>query len=234
MGCNATKDTSCSSDENPQHKVTLSAYYMDLTETTVGQYKACVDAGGCTVPGSVQPAQYATYPGLSMNPVNRVTWDQARQYCKWRGAAFDLPTEAQWEMAARGSCEKNGSSAGDAGCAAAMRTYPWGETTATASYAVFNVSSTAVVGSIPTGDSPYGLHDMAGNVGEWNRDWYGPYTSGAQTDPVGPATNAFSNGRVVRGGSFDSSFGLRAAERSSGSPTAGYYATGLRCTRSYP
>ncbi len=122
MGCNAANDSNCSSDESPQHKVTLSAYYMDVTETTVAQYQACVDAGVCTAPST---GSQATYPSLPNHPVTYVTWTQSQAYCKWRGAAFDLPTEAQWEMAARGSCEKNGSSASDPACAAAMRRRGW-------------------------------------------------------------------------------------------------------------
>ena len=235
MGCNATKDTNCNAngnnDDTPQHKVTLSAYYMDLTETTVAQYKACVDASVCTAPST---GSYATYPSLPNNPVNYVTWTQSQAYCKWRGAAFDLPTEAQWEMAARGSCEKNGSTAGDAGCAAAMRTYPWGETTPTASYAVFNTSSTAAVGSLPAGDSPYGLHDMAGNVWEWNRDWYSAsyYGGSPATDPYDSAS---ASARVYRGGSFYSyAVNLRAGFRSYFTPSYANYSFGLRCMRSYP
>ena len=241
MGCNAAKDNQCAADESPQHKLTLSAYYMDVTETTVAQYKACVDAGVCTAPGSVQPAQYATYPGLTTNPVNYVSWTQSQAYCKWRGAAFDLPTEAQWEMAARGSCEKNGSTAGDAGCAAAMRTYPWGEATASCIYAVMSegtkdgcgTKATWAVGSKTAGDSPYGLHDMAGNVHEWNRDWYGTYSAGAVTDPVGPAS---ASTRVLRDGSFVSitAVSLRAGGRNNATPSDAFFNVGLRCMRSYP
>ncbi len=232
MGCNATKDTGCDTNESPQHKVTLSAYYMDLTETTVAQYKACVDAGVCTVPSAVQPTQYATYPGLTTNPVNFVSWTQSQAYCKWRGAAFDLPTEAQWEMAARGSCELNGSTAGDAGCAAAMRTYPWGGTAPSVSYAVFSVAVTATVGSKPAGDSPYGLHDMAGNVWEWNRDGYGPYGAGAMTDPVGPGG---ASARVLRGGGFYAgAVYLRAGSRYDVTPSYAATDLGLRCIRTSP
>ena len=240
MGCNSAKDSDCISNENPQHKVVLSAYYMDLTETTVGQYEACVDAGVCTVPSSVQPAWDAAYPGLTDNPVNYVTWTQSQAYCKWRGAGFDLPTEAQWEMAARGSCEKNGSTANDPNCAKAMRTYPWGEAPATCSYAVMYDGSTSgcgtnatwAVGSTPAGDSPYGLHDMAGHVWEWNRDWYGLYSSGAVTDPGGPGSASY---RVYRGGSLDyDAVVLRAGLRGTGGPSAAWYNIGLRCMRSYP
>ena len=243
MGCNSVKDGSCIlyANESPQHKVTLSSYYMDITETTVGQYKACVDAGGCTAPSSVQPTQYATYPSLTNNPVNFVTWLQSQAYCQWRGTGFDLPTEAQWEMAARGSCEKNGSTAGDAGCASAMRTYPWGEAAATCSYAVMSdggklgcgTNTTWAVGSKPAGDSPYGLHDMAGNVWERTRDWYGTYSPESAVDPVGPGS---ASSRVSRGGCFgyDAAGLLRAGIRSDGPPSGAFYNLGLRCVRAYP
>ncbi len=242
MGCNASKDTNCNSDENPQHKVTLSAYYIDVTETTVTQYKACVDAGGCTaagIAGSYGKNPNATYPNYSNNPVNYVTWTQSQQYCKWRGAGFDLPTEAQWEMAARGSCEKNGSTAGDPTCAAAMRTYPWGETTATCSYAVMwngkygcGTGATWAVGSIPAGDSPYGLHDMTGNVTEWTRDWYNPtyYSSSPVMDPYESVGVSF---RVFRGGSFYSE-STPVRHRYGYTPSHAENTIGLRCVRSFP
>ena len=234
MGCNATKDTNCNSDENPQHKVTLSAYYMDLTETTVAQYKACVDAGVCAVPASVQPTTYATYPGLTDHPVNFVSWTQSQQYCQWRGAGFDLPTEAQWEMAARGGCAKNGGG----NCSSAMRTYPWGEAAASCTYATMNAgasgcgtNTTWPVGSRPAGDSPYGLHDMAGNVWEWTRDWQGPYSAADQVNPTGPGSGILMIGR---GGAFDYTNNLQSSSRCSGGQWDAYAAAGFRCTRSYP
>jgi len=243
MGCNGVKDANCNADENPQHKVTLSAYYMDLTETTVAQYKACVDASVCTAPGSVQPTPYATYPGLTNFPVNFVNWTQSQAYCKWRGSAYDLPTEAQWEMAARGSCEKNGSTAGSAACAQAMRTYPWGEAAATCSYAVINDSTSGCgtgamweVGQKPAGDSPYGLHDMAGNAMEWVRDWYPSaapwYPSAAQIDPSGAGSATFK-GR--RGGAYTSSTAafMRAGFRGAVDPLVAVSAVGGRCVRTY-
>jgi len=241
MGCNSAKDTNCQSNESPQHKVTLSSYYMDVNEVTVGQYKACVDAGVCTAPSAVQPSQYATYPGLTNNPVNYVSWTQSQQYCQWRGAGYDLPTEAQWEMAARGDCVKNGKTAEDPTCAQAMRTYPWGEATATCSHAVMydgandgcGTKATWAVGSKTAGDSPYGLHDMAGNVWEWNRDWYASYASNDQTDPAGPAS---ASHRVDRGGGFIGGIAgyLRAGNRDFTPPSNAYNLLGLRCSRSYP
>ena len=121
-----------------------------------------------------------------------------------------------------------------------MRTYPWGEQTATCSYAVMygsasgcGTNTTWAVGSIPAGDSPYGLHDMAGNVWEWNRDWYAsPYTAGAQTDPVGPGS---ASSRVFRGGSFEfDAVALRAGFRYSDAPAYAGYSLGGRCVRSFP
>jgi formylglycine-generating enzyme required for sulfatase activity len=237
MGCNAAKDGGCNADEKPQHKVTLSAYYIDLNETTVGEYKACVDAKACSAPSVVQPAQHATYPGLTNNPVNFVNWAQSQAFCKWRGLGYDLPTEAQWEMAARGSCEKNGSTAGDPACATAMRTYPWGEVTATCSFAVMDgnggwgcgTNATWPVGQKAAGDSPYGLHDMAGNVCEWSRDWQATYPGEAQTDPVGPD----ASNRVYRGGGIYAVAGyLRSGNREPDAPSASYSDLGLRCVRS--
>ena len=240
MGCNSAKDIGCGTNETPQHKVTLSAYYLDLTETTVTQYKVCVDAGACTPPNTQSPTTFATYPGFPNNPVNFVNWAQAQAYCQWRGAEFDLPTEAQWEMAARGSCEKNGSAADDPACASTMRTYPWGEVVASCVYAVMSngtwgcgTSATWAVGSKTAGDSPYGLHDMAGNVWEWTRDWYSAtyFSSSPADDPM----NAVSaSDRPIRGGSFYNDPGsLRAGFRYYYPPSSAHDLLGVRCMRSF-
>jgi len=234
MGCNNAKDKACKKDEEPQHKVTLSAFDIDTTETTVAQYKKCVSAGKCTVPSDIQPKVGATWPGLSGHPVNFVTWTQAQQYCKWRGAGYDLPTEAQWELAARGDCEKNGSTAADLKCSDEMRTYPWGEAAPTCSVAVMadcKVQAPLAVGSKPAGDSPYGVHDMAGNVFEWTRDWYDTtYPSADQADPV--VATGLDDTRTGHGGSYQDVAGyVRSSARGSPSPSATHAYMGMRCVK---
>jgi len=237
MGCNSGKDALCALDEEAQHKVTLSAYFIDQTETTVAQYKACVDAGTCSKPSAVQPAAGATYPGLADSPVGFVNWAQSQQYCQWRGTGFDLPTEAQWEMAARGRCEENGSTAADSACAQAMRSYPWGEAAPDCTRAMMVDGSagcgTGAVGAVAQkllGDSPFGVHDLAGNVWEWTRDWYAtPFAAAHQVDPVGPAS---ATNRVYRGGSHTSGAeAVRAGNRNTGFPAGAFGNVGLRCAR---
>ena len=236
MGCNAVKDSNCFIfvNESPQHKVNLAGYYVDLTEVTVAAYTACVNAGVCTEPGEQSPKQYATYPGFPNNPVNNITWTQARKYCAWRGAGFDLPTEAQWEMAARGSCEKNGSSAAAPTCAAAMRTYPWGEDAPSGSYVVASLTSTAAVGSVPGGDSPYGLHDMAGNLYEFTRDLLDTsfYSVSPTSDPLNSTLGSF---QTIRGGAIgNNQLPLRSSSRDGFSAFQFAFNLGFRCMRTYP
>ncbi|MBM4345366.1 MAG: SUMF1/EgtB/PvdO family nonheme iron enzyme [Deltaproteobacteria bacterium] len=261
MGCNASKDNQCSgySQESPQHKVTLSAYYMDVTEVTVVEYAKCYAAGKCAEPGGDSKSSSCNWDsgahkakaGRDQHPVNCVDWFNAQKYCQWRGglldaanaAKYDLPTEAQWEMAARGDCEKNGKAGtDDAGCKAAMRTYPWGDQAATCSFAVMyngsasgcGTGTTAAVGSKTAGASPYGLHDMAGNVWEWTRDWYSSsYYSGSPLQD--PFNNTSASYRVKRGGGFNSSAdSLRAGNRSNDYPSYLSNVIGLRCSRSSP
>ena len=264
MGCNAIKETGCGGDETPQHKVTLSAYYMDLTEVTVAEYKKCVAAGQCAEPGGDSTSSYCNWDsagktakaGRDQHPVNCVNWTESQKYCKWRGgqvdvanaSKYDLPTEAQWEMAARGDCEKNGKAASDdAGCKAAMRTYPWGDQTPSCTYAVMSdggngcgKNTTAAVGSKVAGDSPYGVHDMAGNVWEWVRDWYSSsyYGSSPGSDPMNsdPMNSVSASFRVIRGGSFGFvAAHLRAGDRINVTPSFAFnYDFGVRCARSAP
>lgn len=222
MGCNSAVDTQCYSDEKPYHEVTLSGYYIDRTEVTVGSYAECVTAGTCT-----SPSTYSSYcnwgvSGKTDHPVNCVTWYQAVDYCEWRGGR--LCTEAEWEKAARGT---DG------------RKYPWGNETATCDYAVMDDggdgcgtdSTWEVCGKSPAGDSPYGLCDMSGNVWEWVSDWYGSgyYADSSSVNPTGPVSGPY---RVRRGGSFVSDAGyLRASYRDYVDPSYAYYVLGVRCCR---
>jgi len=213
MGCNEAVDTLCESNESPYHEVTLSGYYMDRTEVTQGEYKKCVDAGECDTPSCDWDPT-----GTPNRPVVCVTWSQAGEYCVWAGKR--LPTEAEWEKAARGT---DG------------RKYPWGNETATCDYAVmYGCPGDAmdVCSKSPSGDSPYGLCDMAGNVWEWVSDWYdsGYYANSPASNPTGPVSGS---DRVVRGGSFVNLGGvfLRASDRFAVYPSAGHDYLGFRCVR---
>ena len=234
MGCNAAKDDSCDSDEVPQHQVTLSAYYMDPDEVTVDDYAACVSAGACSTSGLTEYGSCNwDKGGKGSHPINCVDWSQASAYCAW--ADKRLPTEAEWEKAARGGCE---TVTGD--CKTGMQTYPWGEAAASCTYAVMNDSGsggcgtggTLPVGSkSPAGDGPYGLRNMSGNVWEWCADWYdsGYYGSSPSTNPKGPADGQL---RVFRGGSWDFNGSLlRAAARDWITPGNRYNDLGFRCAR---
>ncbi len=200
--------------EHPQHEVTLSGYCIDRTEVTVKEYRACVAAGGCTATPSKMEVQQGASPVVvkmwcngkdrADHPINCVSWEQAVAYC--RSVQKRLPTEAEWEYAARGS---DG------------RKYPWGDQPPSASrlnacqnecvlmaerdlkvewHGMYNDDdgwpTTAPVGSYPGGASPFGVLNLAGNVSEWTADSAEPYTAAAARDPQrsGPG-----EGRVIRG-----------------------------------
>jgi formylglycine-generating enzyme required for sulfatase activity len=181
-------DTSSYTEERPAHTVFLDDYYIDKYEVTNARYQACVDAGVCQPPREMSSATRSNYYGNSDfddYPVIYVDWDMAVVYCEWRGA--QLPTEAQWEKAARGT---DG------------RSYPWGEgiDAILANYN-YNIGDTTAVGNYEDGVSPYGLYDMTGNVWEWVADWYSGtyYQTSPSANPTGPASGQF---RGLRGGSW--------------------------------
>lgn len=203
-------------DERPVHTVTLSAYRISRTPVTNAEYAAYIEATGASTPRNWVGGKVPR--GGEDHPVVSVSWSEASAYCDWLGEEIgdqvDLPTEAQWEFAARGE---------------EGRTYPWGEEEPTEDRANFgdNVGGTSPVGGYPGGATPEGVHDLAGNVWEWCRDWYGPYGPDAVTDPEGPGEG---ESRVLRGGAFlNEPRHLRAAFRSEHSPRSWARGIGFRC-----
>jgi len=213
-------------DESPVEQIYLSAFYMDIYEVTASDYDECVAAGSC----SYAKTNYKGYSEPRM-PKLGISWFQARDYCLWKGKR--LPTEAEWEKAARG----------DVG-----HPYPWGDEPATCQRAIIKeggrkgcgTGKTWDVGSRPVGR--YGLYDMAGNSWEWVQDWYsksygacGASCSGR--DPRGPCGGADSCPgaiyRVVRGGSWwwDAESALSSNRRPHFPANKPYHHFGFRCAR---
>ncbi len=213
-------DSDADDDESPVREVRLDAYWIDKYEVSNGQYQKCVNAGKCTKPSYTDSSTRSSYYGNAKYdnyPVVYVDWHQAKAYCEWAGGS--LPTEAQWEKAARG---KNG------------RKYPWGDESPNSNLVNYGEikGDTTAVGSYPRGVSPYGAMDMAGNVWEWVLDWYGPYDAAETNNPEGPGTGDY---RVLRGGSWHfSNWGIRSAFRRYYSPTSTDYSIGFRCVLPQP
>ncbi len=217
-----TMGSDFSSAELPIHDVTLDAFWIDRTEVTVDQYSACVTAASCTAAGTSVKCN-AGVAGRGDHPINCVDWSQALAYCIWAGKR--LPTEAEWEKAARGT---------DA------RTRPWGEETATCDYAVVDDASaggfgcglahTGPVGTKPAGASPYGALDLMGNAWEWVNDWYSPtyYSVSPPSNPPGPVSG---DERTIRGGAWGDGSGatLRSAYRIPSGVTGTVNTLGFRC-----
>jgi len=189
-------DPEADDDERPQHIVYLDEFWIDQTEVTNAKYQLCATSNHCTPPmhsPRFNDAKYADHP------VKGVTWSQAEAYCFWAGRR--LPTEAEWEKAARG---------------ADGRIYPWGGDIPQKNLLNFDRLSgdTTPVGSFLGGASPYGVLDMAGNVWEWVADWYDPdyYINSPAENPQGPAGSG--NLRVIRGGAWGAGRrAVRAANR---------------------
>jgi formylglycine-generating enzyme required for sulfatase activity len=195
-------------NEREAHEVMLSAYYVDRTEVTVAAYRRCVELGRCSAPPFASGGQRFDRPDF---PVTLVAWNDADDYCRFAGGR--LPTEAEWERAARG---------------VAGRTYPWGKAFngSVCNHGAATLDNTddsdgfaelAPVGSFPAGRTPDGIDDLAGNVEEWVADaiddFFGAhYAATSEINPKGATAGAF---RVVRGGGYQSGTAwLRSAARS--------------------
>ncbi len=198
--------------ETPQHEVYVEEFYIDKYEVTNAQYKEFIEAKGRAMP---RHWENGTYPeGKGDHPVVYVSWEDADAYCRWVGKR--LPTEIEWEKAARGT---------DA------RIWPWGNTFDVTKCNVesWEGSDSKPVGSYPDGVSPYGVYDMAGNVWEWTDSWYDAYPGSDYT-----TTEFGKKLRVLRGGSwyhYDSlgPIGARCASRDRAVPQSVSYVTGFRC-----
>ena len=194
MGSDQKRDPDAREDECPRHKVHLSPYWIAKYPVTVAQYRAYLEDTG-RKPDKL----WLELNRYDNHPVVAVSWEDAKKYCEWlsgkledRDGEYRLPTEAQWERAARGSDE---------------RKYPWGNdeiSSNKANYRETRILTTSPVGSFPAGESPYRAMDMAGNAYEWCRDWNGEYRDDEETDPEGPASGS---DRVLRGGFWGSKAG---------------------------
>jgi formylglycine-generating enzyme required for sulfatase activity len=210
MGLNDVK-----SDENPAHKVYLDGFWVDKTLVTNTQYNRCVQAGIC-----VEPVHNDRYnlnygkSGYEDHPAVFVTWYDAAAYCKWVGRR--LPSEAEWEKAARGTDQ---------------RKYPWGGTLPKKNQVNYlnEIGDTTAVDSFPAGASPYGALDMAGNVRQWVADWYSEdyYPKSPYSNPQGPTNGEY---KVLRGGSYlDPLTHVRTTDRLFHDPKSPGINRGFRC-----
>ncbi len=210
-------------DEKPLHTVDLDAFYIDQYEVTVERYDRFMT--------QMNPPRPKLWDEVELErdrqkPVVGIDWHDAQFYCEWAGKR--LPTEAEWEKAARGTDK---------------RTYPWGETKPNSSTTNFGQSSDRgktyakklkAVGSYEGGKSPYGAYDMAGNVMEWVADWYAKdyYLNSPQNNPQGPSSGTF---RGWRGGSWKDHYSrLESADRAKNGPNVRKDTIGFRCAQDAP
>jgi formylglycine-generating enzyme required for sulfatase activity len=221
MGCDPKVDK-CLPNEQPLHRVTLSAYYIDKYEVTNARYKACDRAGACpppTVNESATRYDYYDNPLYADYPVLAVGSGDAEIFCAWEGKR--LLTEAEWERAARGADD--------------TRKFPWGDIQPKCSLlnSDYCLDDTTRVGSYPSGASPDGVLDMAGNVAEWTNDWYAPdyYQVSPPNDPQGPESGS---NVVVRGSTWkDTDDEVRLAKRQWEPANWSFPDIGFRCGRSW-
>jgi serine/threonine-protein kinase len=202
--------------QKPAHEVNLDAFWIDETEVTNRMYALCVQDGACLPPRNVSSytrERYYLDGQFTDYPVLYASWQDAKTYCSWAGRA--LPSEAQWEKAARG---------------ADGRLYPWGDQSPSQNllnnFDVSFLEDTTRVGSYPQGAGPYGALDMAGNVWEWTADWFDAYPGGDLT----ASENFGQIHRVMRGGSFVDA--ADATARYANDPKLRMHDIGFRCALS--
>lgn len=210
-------DSNRATNEEPQHEVYLGAFWMLKTQVTNAMFNACVAAGACQY--SVSQTTNPNYLDalFASHPVVYVSWDAAQAYCRWTGGR--LPTEAEWEKAARGPHGQR---------------FPWGSDLARIKFANAGneIGVTTPVGSFPYGASYYGALDMGGNVREWVSDWFDPlyYQYSPASNPQGPETG---QAKVLKGAAFKDPWQYsRAANRLSHEPQSPGNVRGFRCA--YP
>ncbi|MGB0910206.1 MAG: SUMF1/EgtB/PvdO family nonheme iron enzyme [Nitrospirales bacterium] len=213
-------DKEAQHDERPSHEVYLDAYYIDQYEVTTARYHTFMQA---TRHGKPRYWEQVRLSRDGQKPVIGVSWNDAQAYCTWGGKR--LPTEAEWEKAARGTDH---------------RTYPWGKSLPNLDRANFGqkwdsqalyADKLKAVGSYEKGKSPYGVYDMAGNVWEWVNDWYTNdyYSKSSEKNPKGPSTGDHN---ILRGGSWSNKArNLRSADRFRVNPTNLYGHAGIRCAK---
>jgi formylglycine-generating enzyme required for sulfatase activity len=215
--------------ESPLHSVSIDGYWIDQTEVSNAQYRLCVDAGHCAEPLTCRKGE-PTFNDLDKtnHPVVCVNWAEAQDYCQWVGAR--LPSEGEWEYAYRGERrsiftwgnEFDGSKLNycDKNCGQTHSDDRFDD----------GFSHTAPVGSYPTGIGWSGVYNLSGNVSEWVADWFGAYTEGRLSNPLGPSTG---NEKMVKGCSwfFHPTY-CRGATRASVDPDTRFDYLGFRCATS--
>lgn len=238
MGCNEEADRKCHPQEKPGHYVYVNGYSIDLFEVSVRQYKECVKAGKCSdkMVGWYDLTSFGMAPPVRSEmcnyeqkrtddyPMNCLTWFEADEFCRWAGKR--LPTEAQWERAARGDSDK--------------RIYPWGNDPPDCSMVVHRDPrngpgcgkySTHNVKSKKDGVSPYGIYGLGGNVWEWTADWYDAryYDKAVTANPTG-APNGKT--KTIKGGSWNGvDYFIRSSFRLGFPPQYRDFNGGFRCAK---
>lgn len=220
MGSDKANDPYFWGAEAPEHTVTLDSYWIYRTEVTQSMYKECDEANACPAPVMIKDPVAQQYGDSRFDdyPVVMITWQSALAYCQWAGGR--LPTEAEWEKAARGS---DG------------RLFPWGNDSSVVGLANFSSSGPVPVAQYPAGSSPYSVYDMAGNVLEWVNDFFEPlyYEYSPLENPLGPLSGSR---KVIRGGAFNHPTvdGLRTVARASLKPNETKISVGFRCVIDEP